>query len=255
MSQQTPPNTPGLIFDWNPPKGRSGWLLLSLLLSVATMAMFSIALSIRPPEVTRTTPRSERVILLNPKDREQAALIRHAMDRSFPIINRRADSAGNSKPAIVDWPSFALAPAFRPVPPSRQRAATYLSETDFTAILPTPLAAEAEASGIALGRKLHFSIKGQRDRQLVSQPEGLEKWMGTEPLGDLSFHVAVDEQGRVQTALIDHGRSLPPEKLAQWRALALALRFSVRKASGDGKAQSYWQWLEIAPRWVSQSPP
>lgn len=237
-----------LLFDWQAHDRSVVRMGLAMILTVVALVGMFVVFRVVTPESRPVDVRPQRVMLLNPHDPAERALIHLAMDRSFGLLP--------SEPAVSEAPKGLQMPAFVPSYAGHELRLKPLPKTltastqvrpsalglDVLPPLPVPVPTalpkpapqilEAVFQGPAAGRApVHVEIPGV-------------------PLADVTrprFQVAVGRRGQVVMALplvsSDDG-----EMNQKLHHAVLQMQFRPAETGADMDADT--EWAQVSFQWV-----
>lgn len=192
-----------LTFDWHSNDRSVVRMGLALLVTVVAIVSMFIVFRVVTPESRPVDVRPQRVLLLNPNEPAERALIHQAMDRSFGMLPSETAVTGPLKalkmPAFI--PSYTKHELkLKPVPSglaASSRVRPFALDMD---VLPPLPAAEPAAKAPPVQRSiLRAVIEGPMAERA---PKNLE--ISQVPLADITrprFQVAIGRLGQVLVAL------------------------------------------------------
>lgn len=239
-----PPRT--LTFDWHSHDSSVLRMGLAMLVTLTAIVGMFIVFRVVTPESRPVDVRPQRVLLLNPNEPAERALIHHAMDRSFGLLPSDSGLAAPLK--SLQMPSFTPSYAKQELRlkslPSGLTASTqtrpFALDMDVLPPLPAPEPVKAKPVAASTLRAVMEGAVAAR------APQGLEV-KGVE-LADITrprFQVAIGPLGQVLVAL--------PLSVSDDAAINQKLHHAITQMRFAPSDQEM-EWGQISFRWEAKAP-
>ena len=244
MSAKPHPHEP-LIFAWQA-RDHSTWhLVAALLVLMGAMAGFFFVFRIVHPVTQRVTTSPQRVISLDPHEPAALALIHHAQDRSFALLNEDESAAPLESALLAFRPSFeGYELKLRELEPANdavKQPSLFTPGRDVLPPVPRRVVKPAAALPAATLRAVMSSTLAKRGLTSVELP-GIALTQPTR----VQFRVAVGSAGQVLTAL-PLGSAEESGVMQQLQTAVQALRFEPSEVQRI-------EWGEVSFRWEVVKP-
>lgn len=251
-----PESRPLLIFSWSDTDHSNMRLMAASGVTLLGLALLFIVFRVVYPDTQLQVARPEQVLVLNPADPAQLALIRRVMDRSFALLPTTEDAMPGRGGVPLAAPPFV--PSFQGhslklkelvVQESASRVPRLFALDQDTlpplAPMPVPLEAATPTAGPVLRMMVESGLEQRAPTDLLVGAADAAQ-LAQADLSGIRFQVAVGPLGQVLLAL-PLADAEAPAVMERLHGLVAGLRFSA--------SEKQVEWTQVVFRWQEAAAP